>query len=225
MTKKIFSRVMWVGRATVFLVGLAVILALVFGVAVTALAGTGVGATFNLGKTNTVNALSRLEGSTLNSMLKIDQNGSGTALNLEVQNPTLKPPMLVNSSTKVTNLNSDQLDGQDSSAFLPANGKAADAELLDGKDSEQFFPADTYANNQTGTGTNIPGSFRFQLAAYCDSGDRIISGGHFDMDPGTTLVGSGPDWFHQGWQVTLLNDGTVDTMSVTAYCADFGTEH
>ena len=156
-------------------------------------------------------------------MLKVDQNGSGTALNLEVQNPTSKPPMLVNSSTKVVNLNSDQLDGQDSSAFLPASGKAADAELLDGKDSEQFFPADTYANHQTGTGTAIGGSIL--LAAYCDSGDRIISGGHFDMDPGTTLVGSGPDWFHQGWQVNWLNDGTADSISVTAYCADFGTEH
>jgi hypothetical protein len=108
----------------VFLVGLAVMLALVFGVAVTALAGTGVGATFNLGKINTVNALSRLEGSTINSMLKIDQNGSGTALNLEVQDPANKPPMLVNSSAKVTNLNSD---------------------LLDGKSSEQFFPTATYA--------------------------------------------------------------------------------
>ncbi len=35
------SKVMWVGRATVFLVGLAVILALVFGVATMALGATG----------------------------------------------------------------------------------------------------------------------------------------------------------------------------------------
>jgi len=123
---------MWVGRATVFMVGLAVMLALVFGVAVTALAGTGVGATFNLGKINTVNALSRLEGSTLNSMLKIDQNGSGTALNLEVQDPANKPPMLVNSSTKVTNLNSDQLDGKSADQLLRVSYFAGFSNLANG---------------------------------------------------------------------------------------------
>jgi hypothetical protein len=65
------SKVMWVGRATIFLVGLAVILALMFGVASAALAGTGVGATFNLGKTNTVNAISKLVGFTASSMLMV----------------------------------------------------------------------------------------------------------------------------------------------------------
>jgi hypothetical protein len=43
MLKSAAGKVMWLGRATVFLVSLAVILALVFGVATTALAGTGVG--------------------------------------------------------------------------------------------------------------------------------------------------------------------------------------
>jgi hypothetical protein len=55
MLRSTLSKVMWVGRATVFLVGLAVILAVVLGVATAALAGTGVGAAFNLGKLNTVN--------------------------------------------------------------------------------------------------------------------------------------------------------------------------
>ncbi len=45
-TKRVISllkNVMWVGRATPFLVGLAVILALMFGVATASLAGTGAG--------------------------------------------------------------------------------------------------------------------------------------------------------------------------------------
>jgi hypothetical protein len=63
MVKGAAKRVMWVGRATVFLVGLAVVLALTVGVAFTALAGSGVGARFDLGKTNTVNAVSKLVGS------------------------------------------------------------------------------------------------------------------------------------------------------------------
>ncbi len=202
MSKTAFSKVMWVGRATVFLVGLAVILALVVGLASAALAGTGVGAPFHLGKTNTVNATSNLQGAVDNNpMLRITNKGAGTALGLLV--PSNKPPLFVNSSTKVNNLNADLLDGNDSSAFLPNK---------------------TYAKNTTSQGQEIVTGRRF-LATYCDSGDKIISGGHYEMDVGTTLYGSTPDWFHQGWQVEWINDGTADSMTVTAYCADFGTPH
>ena len=50
MIKSIASKVMWVGRATVFLVGLAVILAMVLGVATSALGANG--QSFLLGKSN-----------------------------------------------------------------------------------------------------------------------------------------------------------------------------
>jgi hypothetical protein len=105
---------MWVGRATVFLVGLAVVFAVVLGLASVALAGTGVGATFNLGKTNTVNRLSQLVGSTDNPMLSLTNKSTGadaTALTLQVEPG--HAPMKVNSGTAVDNLNADQVDGQD----------------------------------------------------------------------------------------------------------------
>lgn len=92
MLRSAASKVMWFGRATVFLVGLAVILALVIGLASTALAGTGVGATFNLGQTNTVDRVSTLV-----------NNGVGPALNLRVGPSNATPanntvvPMRVNS--------------------------------------------------------------------------------------------------------------------------------
>jgi hypothetical protein len=97
MLSRIGSLVMWVGRATVFLVGLAVLLAVIFGVSSVALAG--VGATFNLGKKNSVNQLSQLVGSTNNALLRIDNNAGNdaTALDLRVE-PGLAP-MKVNSST------------------------------------------------------------------------------------------------------------------------------
>jgi hypothetical protein len=119
MAKTIFKKVVWLGRATTFLVGLAVILALIVGLTSAALAGTGVGAAFNLGKTNSVNALSTLVGSTANSMLKVDNNGAGTALDLRVGPSTTAPdqktvaPMKVDSQAKVTNLNADEVDGVD----------------------------------------------------------------------------------------------------------------
>jgi hypothetical protein len=108
------SKVMWVGRATVFLVGLAMVLAVVLGLASAALAGTGAGAAFNLGKINTVNRLSQLVGSTDKPMLRVTNHSAGTgatALTLQVQPG--HAPMRANSSTQVAGLNADQVDGQD----------------------------------------------------------------------------------------------------------------
>jgi hypothetical protein len=114
MMRTVASKVMWVGRVTVFLVGLAVILAVMLGLASAALAGTGVGAVFSLGKTNTVNRLSQLVGSTDKPMLRVTNKSSGTdatALTLQVQPG--HAPMRVNSSTQVAGLNADRVDGQD----------------------------------------------------------------------------------------------------------------
>ena len=122
MIKIIFSRVIWVGRATVFTAGLAVTLALMLGVATVALAAVP-GDPFKLGRINTINSLSTLVGSASTPMLRIDNNGSGAALDLQVQPG--KAPIKVNSGTKVANLNADQLDGQDSSALLGRNAVIA----------------------------------------------------------------------------------------------------
>jgi hypothetical protein len=124
MTKTIFKKVVWLGRAGTFCVVLAVIVALTVGLATTALAGTGVGARFDLGKTNTVNAVSKLVGSIAGSMLVIDNNGAGTALDLQVGSSTTPPeqkataPMKVDSQARVANLNSDEVDGVSFSSSL-----------------------------------------------------------------------------------------------------------
>ena len=131
MIKSVASKLMWVGRATVFLVGLAVTLALVFGAAATALAGTGVGAPFNLGETNRVDAISRLVGTVSGGSLVIDNNSAdaaATALELRVE--AGRAPLKVNSNTRVTKLNADLVDGLDASelgeprgfAFVNING-------------------------------------------------------------------------------------------------------
>jgi hypothetical protein len=97
---------------------LAVAAALTLGTASAALAGSGVGGVFNLGKINTVNAITTLVGSVSGPSLRIDNNSTNsaaTALDLQVEPG--KTPMKVNSTTKVANLNADQLDGTDSTAF------------------------------------------------------------------------------------------------------------
>ena len=101
MVRRAATKVMWVGRATVFLVGLAVILALVVGVASTAFGANG--KPFLLGKKNVASAVSTLV-----------RRGAGPALNLKVGSG---PPLAVNSSKRVAKLNADRLDGLDSPSF------------------------------------------------------------------------------------------------------------
>jgi hypothetical protein len=101
MLRSAASKVIWVGRATVFLVGLAVILALLFGVASVAL-GTD-GDFFKVGRSNLADSVSRLS-----------KSGTGPALDLRVDSGA---PLAVNRQTRVANLNADQLDGKDQSAF------------------------------------------------------------------------------------------------------------
>jgi hypothetical protein len=115
------SRILWLARGTSVIMGLAVMLALVVGVASTALAGTGVGAAFNLGQLNTVNAISKLVGSVAGPSLQIDNNSTGaeaTALDLQVESG--KALMKVNSGTKVANLNADKLDGKSADQLIRA---------------------------------------------------------------------------------------------------------
>lgn len=123
------------GKVTV----LAVVVALVLVGAPAALAANG--DNFILGRNNVATAITRLAGAVgVNGpMLRIDNNNGGanaTALDLRVEPG--KAPLRVNSGVKVNNLNADRLDGQDSSAFLGAIDKAADADKLDDTDSQDF---------------------------------------------------------------------------------------
>ncbi|MDP9480464.1 MAG: hypothetical protein M3R38_33185 [Actinomycetota bacterium] len=119
MVRSAASKVMWVGRATVFLVGLSMILALVFGVASMALGADG--DFFKVGRTNLASAVSVLS-----------KSGAGPALSLKVGSGA---PLAVNSSTKVAKLNADRLDSKDSSAFATGvNGKATSAAHADNAD-------------------------------------------------------------------------------------------
>jgi|SRR5215208_1140566 hypothetical protein len=139
MIRSVASRVMWVGRATVFTVGLAVIVGVVFGLASLALAHTGSAGLLHLGHSNTSNAITRLAGTVVGPMVRLDNNSTGTAASaLDLQVEPGKAPMTVNSSAKVANLNADQLDGKSDTDFYAAGSKVADSESLDGKDFSAF---------------------------------------------------------------------------------------
>jgi hypothetical protein len=121
MTKTIFSKLIRTGRATVFAVGLAVVVAVALGGATTALAAVP-GDPFKLGQHNSINAVSRLAGNVAGPMLQLtnaSEEPRATALDLNVKDG--KAPLKVANprAGTATNLSADRLDGKDSSQILP----------------------------------------------------------------------------------------------------------
>jgi hypothetical protein len=167
MLRSAVSKVMWVGRATVFLVGLAVILALVFGVASMAFARDG--QSFILGERNVAQSLSTLV-----------KQGAGPALSLQVGSGA---PLAVNSDTRVANLNADQLDGK-SATGIGVNGlERVEAESASNSNSPKQVTASCPAGKVlVGTGFDIFGA---------KSGDSPNAQTNVVMDfviPGSTSV-------------------------------------
>jgi hypothetical protein len=114
MVKSVAMKVMWVGRATVFLVGVAVILALSFGVASTALGADG--KPLLLGNSNVATKVSTLV-----------KSGVGPALDLRVGSGA---PLRVNSQAKVAKLNADAVDGVSANGVVRVASASADESLV-----------------------------------------------------------------------------------------------
>jgi hypothetical protein len=189
MIKSMAGKVVWVGRATVFLVGLAVILALVVGVATSALGANG--QSFLLGKGNLATAITKLTGNVNGSAMQVTNSNAGaddTALSLSVQ--VGEAPMKVNSTTRVANLNAASAGRADSaaSADTAANAQnAADADKLDGLDSANLMPGGTWP-----AGATIRGKYEIDGTATAAEelfdGDSISFGYTLSSTPETRLV-------------------------------------
>jgi hypothetical protein len=110
MLRNVVSKVLWMGRATSTVLGLAIMLALVFGMASVAFGEDG--DFFMVGRSNLADSASRLV-----------RSGAGPALDLRVDSGA---PLAVNRKVKVANLNADQLDGKDARAFMPAQTYVVD---------------------------------------------------------------------------------------------------
>jgi hypothetical protein len=107
------------------------------------MSGTAVAATggnFILGKANTATSVSSLT------------NTKGTALSLSSTATT--PPLKVSNGVQVPNLNASELDGHTSSAFLPANGTAANSSELGGTPASGYMHG---GGNTTGTRLALTG--------------------------------------------------------------------
>ncbi len=198
ITKAILAKSIRIGRATALAIGLAVMVGLTGGFASSALAGTGVGGLFNLGQNNGVNAQSLLFGNSPGAaMLRIVNQGAGEAIRLVV--PVGQPPMSVSAgAAKVTNLDSDKLDG---------------------KDSSEFVQNSTYSNESAvGPGIGLTDGTHVSSVS-CNVGDRMLSGGPTNINSTTILLESFPK-DTTTWKVKVQKNGQTDNFSVAVLCAD-----
>ncbi len=120
MTKVTIDKALRLVSGTALALGAVVMLAVILGVATTALAAVP-GDPFRLGQVNLVNVVSRLVGEVDGPMLVVDNDSPGpraTALTLQTEQN--KPPIKVNAAAgTATNLSADELDGKDSNQILP----------------------------------------------------------------------------------------------------------
>src|SRR5919202_7070794 len=174
MIRSILSKVAWVGRTASMVFGLALVLALVLGIASMAFGANG--GNFILGKTNVATLLTKLGGKqgVNGAMFAIQNNNTGTddtALSLKVQPG--EPPMKVNSSKQVAALNADQVDGRNASEFVTSNNV-----YTVGSGQEQL-------GTLLGDGTRV-------INQHCNGGDRLLSGGPASVDPGSKVLNTYP---------------------------------
>src|SRR4051794_10287898 len=135
--------------------------ALIFLTGVAGVADAATGGNFILGQANTADAKTSLSAPFGGAAMQLSNTSTAagaTALQLTVASG--KPPLTVNSATRVANLNADKLDNLDSTALqkrvtgqcplgwsiiavngdgtVSCSGKAANADTLDGYDSSSF---------------------------------------------------------------------------------------
>jgi hypothetical protein len=125
MLRSVGRKILWVGRTTSTVFGLALVMALLFGVATMALGATG--SKFILGKANSAGDTTQLTSAVAGPVLKLVNNGTSKAASaLELSVPSGKAPLKVNSGAgTATNLSADKLDGKNSSSFAPVSGLQA----------------------------------------------------------------------------------------------------
>jgi hypothetical protein len=134
-------------------------------------------------------------------------NSRGPALSLKSKAGT--PPLVVNSRTRVGNLNADTVDGVDSSALARTAGRTgvidASGELVD-NDTTDAYPFDT-------------------IVAYaeCPAGTQLTGGGFEDYTGTGYEVVNRADTGAEAWMVVAAFDPTVtesaDDVVASAVCA------
>jgi hypothetical protein len=177
-------------RVLVILASAAILVGLLPGLVA---AGSGIGGAFQLGIGNAVSAMTGLAATTVNPALWVKNTGPGIQITVGAGQP---PIIVTGGAGKATNLNSDMLDGKDSTSFqnkltslsdlngLSCSGDGVSKVLV----TRQIYCVgpDTEPNNTVGTaltlakGTNAGGNASiadhdyYHLTGVCDA--NVVSG-------------------------------------------------
>ena len=190
MIRSAAGKVLWVGRAIVFMVGLAVVLFLTLAIVAEAADARRV-PVLKKGVVNTVKSMTILVGSLTDPLLKLDNNGAGPALQLEAGADNA--PLVVNAdSGTATNLDADRLDGKEASAFYAAGSEVADSAHADNADTAGTATNTQNADNAAKLGGAAAGD-------YVRSNDPRLSNAQITLDVasnGSTawLIGNPSDY-------------------------------
>jgi hypothetical protein len=124
MVRSALGKVAWVGRTASMVLGLAVVLALVVGLADAALGANG--QAWVLGQVNRATSTTQLNANVAGkaALLVANSNKAPASRALHLNVAQGKAPMAVNSDTRVLNLNADKVDGVDATSFVRGNGTA-----------------------------------------------------------------------------------------------------
>ncbi len=184
-------------------------------VSTVAVAGTGVGGIFNLGQSNSVNATTTLTGATSGKQLQVTNSSTGVgAAGIGIKVAAGKPPLVVNSSTKVAGLNADKVDGLDATAFQrPLNSTCQNNTAVSAVTSSGAVTCSRsavrpialdLASGQLPVGASLgPSSLRLYLV--CPS-----TGGHVTFENGANSTGATLNWmFSEGGTSSTVNASGV----------------
>jgi hypothetical protein len=161
-----------------------------------------------LGSENGARGTTRLDSDARHGpTLALKNTGGQAAASFSVKSG--RAPFSVGSTTKVTRLNADLLDGADSSGFYQAGSKVADSDRLDGVDSTGFYRAGSKVADADRLDALDSSAFQKRIGKSCVAGSAIRAvnaDGSVDCDPP-------PPGLLSGYQVV---EGNVATLTGTA---------
>ena len=188
MLRRFWSLVFWLGRGATYILGLLVLAGFLLGPVSVGLAA--VGEPLKLGRANDAGAkVTSLLATLAGPVLRLTNQGEGPALDLRVQNNA--PPLKVNSTAKVVNLNADLLDGQDAAAFITGYEIVEAETALDSTDFK-FKAVDCPAGKEVLGGSGSAINEQGKVVVYRDEADP--NGSHWYAEAMESGSGTTGNW-------------------------------
>jgi hypothetical protein len=184
--------------------GLALVLALIFGVATVALAAVP-GDPFKLGERNAISVITKLTGRVAGPNLQItntSDDSAATALTLNVKDGKAPLKVANPNSGIATNLNADQIDGLDSTELRQRTGVYVVSKVHNGMANMTTFDA-----------------------VGCDDGDEVLAGGYVGLSSGARVVASTSQSNGTEWVTGLESGSTAGSVNMIVECYDYPPAH